>query len=237
MSYFIALFLIFALTFSLCFIFKRKFEIMFALASFGLILFLYLFGLCGILLVGSWLAFALITVLFLSVLSAVVFTKDRFILKLFFTKISIIFIGFSVLQFPVLYFSRPYIFDELSHWAIVVKNMFYFNDFGCGEFSTDMFKGYPRATSLFLYFFEFFGVAFHEGTLYMATNLLQMGMMLPIFSIFKRKTNKNSFMLCILAVFLAPAIFYPSFYQSLYVDQFLGIIFAYCLFVDLKSVV
>ena len=229
MSYFIALLLVLALTFSLCYLCKQKFEIMFALSIFGIILFLYIFGLLEMLKVGSWLAFGGIIVLFAGNLIKIIVEKDKSILKLFFTKISIVFLCVAVVQFPVFYFSRPYIMDDLSHWGIVVKNMYYFGDFGCGEFSTDMFKGYPRATSLFLYFFEFFGTFFHEGALYMAMNLLNVGLMLPIFSIFERKVNKNAFMLCLLCVFGLPVLFFPVFYNYIYVDHYLGVIFAYCL--------
>lgn len=208
---------------------------MFAISSFAIILFLYVFGLFGILLVGCWLAFGIIIAMFIAILIKIIVEKDKSILNLYFTKISIVFIGFAIIQFPILYYARPYRVDELSHWALVVKNMFHLNDFGSGEFSTDMFKGYPRGTSLFLYFFQFFGMTFQEGSLYMATNLLNIGFMLPIFSIFEKKINKNSFILCVLCVFIAPLFFFPLFYRYIYVDHYLGIIFGYSLFAYFKD--
>lgn len=235
MSYFIALVLILMLTFNLCFIYKRKFEVMFAISSFSIIIFTYLFGFFQILSIGMWLLLAIITTTFISFLIITIITKNKSLVKLYFTPISIIFMCFCVVQFGCLFAAKPFNFDELSHWALSVKNMFYFKDFGNGAYSTEMFKGYPPATSLFLYFFQFFGRTFQEGQLYMAMNVLNIGLILPVFSLFKKQSSKISFVTCLLTLFVTPLLLYGDFFRYLYVDPFLGLIFAYTLFAYFKN--
>jgi len=100
---------------------------------------------------------------------------------------------FSFVQFFALINMRVISHDELTHWGLVVKNMFYHRNFGGGSSATTMFKGYPVGSSLFLYFFEMFGTSFIDAYLYMAMNLLNVSLLLPLASKFENIKQKFAF--------------------------------------------
>ena len=44
-------------------------------------------------------------------------------------------------------------YDDFSHWALSVKNLFLYNSLGTFEYNVDTFTAYPPGSSLFIYFF------------------------------------------------------------------------------------
>lgn len=119
--------------------------------------------------------------------------------------------------------------DEFSHWATVVKNMFDLGNLGIGTDSTVMVKDYLSGTSLFQFFCVKLCGKFNESMLYVGMDVMLIAFIIPIFNIFKKK---NSFISCVLyfVLFLTPTLFYPTVYSSLYVDAILGLAFAYSIY-------
>ncbi len=119
--------------------------------------------------------------------------------------------------------------DEFSHWALVVKNMFTLDNFGLGSDSNLMFKTYLSGTSMFQYFCMKLNGTFNESILYLGMDTMIISFLVPIVSSIK---TKNNFLQCILyfTIILIPTIFYDNIYSSVYVDGILGIVFAYSLY-------
>ncbi len=180
MGYFIALAAILGATFAASYLANEKFESIFPIVNLSTIAVLYCFGLFGALRAGC--GFALATSLILVLISLFLRIKRRHgsahnrAPQYFGIIISV----FALFQYIALSGMQVFSWDELTHWALVVKNMFYRGDFGGGAGATTMFPGYPVGSSLFLYFFEAFSPEFEPSHLYMAMNLANLGFIFPI---------------------------------------------------------
>ncbi len=226
MSYFISMAAIFMAVFALKYFTKSKFEILFPLVNLSIIVMLYLFGMCQILVIGGYIILLSILVLFvIAVVKIFKHSKKEFI-KQFFSPLVIIIIIFTLVQFIALKGMRVFSHDELTHWGLVVKNMFYQHNFGGGADATTMFKGYPLGSSLYLYFFEMFGVRFVDSYLYMAMNILNLSLLLPLASKFANAKQKLTVSLSIIGV---AWLFNYKMFFSIWNDQFLSIAFAFIL--------
>ena len=121
------------------------------------------------------------------------------------------------------------IWDEFSHWALVVKNMFYLDNFGMGNDSTVLAKNYLSGTSLFQYFCMKLNGGFSESILYLGINITAFSLLLPVFRLFKNIKNVAIYILWFVLMVI-PTLLYNNFYSSLYVDAILGVTFAYSLY-------
>lgn len=118
-----------------------------------------------------------------------------------------------------------YIWDEFSHWALTVKNMFFFDELSTISASTVNFKDYPPAISLFEYFAMKLNGSFNESVLYIAYNTLLFSILVPLFRYVKKIISINFFAI-LLIILLIPTIMYTEIYYSLCVDGILGVLFA-----------
>lgn len=119
--------------------------------------------------------------------------------------------------------------DEFSHWALAVKNMFELNNLGLGNDSTISIKTYLSGTSIFQYFCVALSGKFNESLLYLAMNVLLLSLIIPAFEGFD-KVSKFIKVLLFIAMFFLPTLFYPTIYSSLYVDGVLALTFSYGLY-------
>ena len=226
MSYFVSLTAIFMAVFALKYFIKSKFELLFPIVNLSIIVLLYFFGMCQILFVGGIITLFAILVLFVISICDIIKKSNKKFIKQFFTPTVIILLAFSIIQFFTLKGMKVFSHDELTHWGLVVKNMFYHKNFGGGLNATTMFKGYPVGSSLFLYFFEMFGLTFVDSHLYMAMNLLNLSLLLPIISKFKNVKQKITTALIIVSVAF---LFNYKMFNSIWNDQFLAISMAFIL--------
>ncbi|MBP3631084.1 MAG: hypothetical protein J6J23_06345 [Clostridia bacterium] len=79
----------------------------------------------------------------------------------------------------------------------------------------------------------FLGNKFVDGYMYMSMNLLSISMILPIFDNLNGKFNIKNVAIAIIGLVL-PLIFNASFFASIYVDVFLGLMFAYIVYTYLS---
>lgn len=122
------------------------------------------------------------------------------------------------------------IWDDFSHWVLVVKNMSIVNNLVNRSDTTVIFKTYPPATATLQYFFNYLQNKFYNFNLEYNTqvimNFFTVVLLLSMISMKKYKNNLikiTSFLILV----LIPAILNDEVYLSLYVDSILGILGAY----------
>lgn len=234
MAYLIALCVIIFISCATSILTHHKFEAMLPFSFFIIVFTLYICGLYGVLLTGIYIL-VLLAILCLGY-SCFYFIKDKNILTS-----QIITPGFTVfLVFALLIFVNStgrfmVTWDEFTHWGLVVKNMYIFDALGNYKEATTVFKGYPPATALLEYFFVRLKTPFSEEYLFRAMDLFLVSIVLPIFEMINWKQLKQCQRLfqslpIIFIILLLPMIFYPNIYNNLYVDGFLGLLFAHLLF-------
>ena len=219
-----------ALTAFICHKFKRSFAESFPISVFGSILVLYVFGLCNLLRIGVYavwfVGFACTIVCFLRYWQE--WRRDKVRPSLSIPSAFIVF-AFLVVCSAVFTKNRALVvWDEFSHWALVVKNMFYLDAFGTSEGSTVVFRSYPPSIALFEYYFVRSAGRFTEGALFFSKDVLSFALLMPFFRNCDWKNRKFFFLLCVIA-FCIPLVEYPYYYSTVIVDGTLGLLFSYAL--------
>ncbi len=121
-----------------------------------------------------------------------------------------------------------YSWDEFSHWALVIKNMYIHNTFGNLKEATTTFKGYPPAMSIFNYFFVKASGNYREDVIQIGNLFFNLSLFSIVFT--KVKRFKLGLGLCITGIVLiivSLLMYYLDF--SLLVDVVLGLIAGYVL--------
>lgn len=122
------------------------------------------------------------------------------------------------------------LWDEFSHWGLVVKNMFTFDTFGADVPTTMTYKGYPPFTAIFQYFAQKVVNSYSEGRIIVAMNLIYISMILPIFRNIDWRKGLSKLLIYVPITFLLPLCMYNNFYTTIYIDATLGIFMAYILY-------
>lgn len=114
--------------------------------------------------------------------------------------------------------------DEYTHWGDIVYAMFYGNKLSAFNTLDGWYSSYPPAISLFQYFFvEMLG--YSEGILYFAYQLFGLSLILPFLD--KVKGKVGQFILILLICLFFPLTLFDDFYNSIYVDAMLGLVFGF----------
>lgn len=210
-----------------CNIFNKKIEQTLFLSIFSYILILFIFGIFNNLNVGFYIILILnFLLLIYNIYIIIAHKKD---IKKFISTTG--FILFILSYIFILYLSigrKVYAWDEFSHWATKVKNLYYLNTINLVDDSTVIFD-YLSGTSIFNYFCTKLSGYYNESMLYIGQNLIISSMLLYITSIFENKKKMLNYILYSF-ILLIPTLFYSDIYTSLYVDGVLGICFAYSLY-------
>ena len=224
MSYFLGLLAIICATLALSYFTRHPATLTFSTVCLTLIVALYIFGLFGALYPLG------IATLCLFILSGALalwhMARRRELSKIkdIFSPIFLIIVLFAFVQYFALGSAIVFGWDELTHWGLVVKNMFYSADFGRDVSATTMFAGYPPGASLFLYFFVMTGAEFEPSHLYMAMNLLNIGMLAHVCSVFKTMRRK---LLCLGIMLITALALNVSMLLSIWNDTFMSCLFGY----------
>ncbi len=142
------------------------------------------------------------------------------------------FICFLIIIFVICMIIRGFVFsawDEFSHWGLVIKNMYLTNDFGNLSNSTTIFKFYPPGISLFLNFTTSFSKHFSEASALGGMLALSYAQLIIIFTKV-RYTDWKKMLLVAGIIFIAPSVFFEGFYDTIYVDAIMALIFANILY-------
>lgn len=217
-------------------LFNRKFEELVPLTFFYIILVLYISGFMGSLLYGRY--FLLISVPALGGFAIWKARKDwKKATEVILTPGFFFFFICAVGMLPWIMNKHTSVWDEFDHWALSVKNLFYFNRFSNGVSDSELFVSYPPAAALLAYFVQKLGRNYAECKTYLAYDLFYIGLLVPVFSCINRKDSKNnySYILRILGVvfcvLLIPVVLEESTYDIAYVDMLIGICAATLLYI------
>ncbi len=118
--------------------------------------------------------------------------------------------------------------DDLSHWGITVKQMFYINEIPNGLNAISVYNDYPPIGSLFIYWFLSDFKEFQENLIFPIYNF---GILICLVPFFKRIPNgKNkickqitAFLICL----LLPGAFASTAMVNLKIDSFVAVLFMF----------
>lgn len=112
-------------------------------------------------------------------------------------------------------------YDNFSHWALIVKQMWIDNRLP--NFSNDLitFRSYPPGSALFIYFITTI-VGKTEGNMLIAQNILSFSCMVTLFAFIRNKKNLISYFIIILSSFVLSS--FSTGMNSLLVDSLLPLI-------------
>ncbi len=215
---------------SLSYIFKKKTAQTISLYFLISFVFLYIFAICNILLIGLYLYIFLNIALDIIVVFKIIKNKDKNIKKLIINNASIIYtILFIVFAIGTRNTSFA-VWDEFTFWSIATKNMYYSNSLYINSATTLVNGGYPPCPTLIQYFFCKIIGNYSQGIELFAYQMFGFSLFMTFFK--SDKINDKISTICVLLTILfIPAIFCGGyFYFTIYADSILGILVGYLLY-------
>ncbi len=135
--------------------------------------------------------------------------------------------------FAICYLDRgmlPHEWDEFSHWADVVKAMFYIDDFATNSLSQSLYKSYPPAMGLIQYLFLeenalITGIKdYADWRVFAAWHIATLSLLFPLFDSGRaKKVEMASIGFSVLAI----CCFYFDFLDTVYIDPAVSVVTAY----------
>lgn len=122
--------------------------------------------------------------------------------------------------------------DEFTHWALVVKDMFYSNQLPSHEGTTVIITRYPPFMALIQYYFMYINQGFSVKWLFIAYQFSGFCLLMVCMSRGFACKNVSVWRKIIVTIILMifPLILYPRYFNLIMIDGFLGILFAYTLY-------
>ncbi len=234
MSYFIILFVTLVFSVSLASITKRSFGRVVAVGNLTLIFVVYTFGLFKRLDVGVYVYIGIAACLATAAIIKEIKTKSGY-LKNIIKQPLFIFYSVIAVALGIMFINKiSFDYDELSHWALVTKNMIAYDNFGNIGDTTTMFNKYVPATGVFMYAFQIFNKTIINGHFYAAFDLLIFSMLLILPDRYGKKLSLPFFGILILT-FSIPLLIKTNVYSNLLVDGILAVMTAYMYLVYLSD--
>lgn len=218
--------------------YRKRFEETLPISVSLVIIILYFSGLLGLLRLGAYIVFVVSFLLLCFAFIRVVTTRQiHEFAACFFTP------GFAIalLVYMLVNYANvgklAYSWDEFSHWADVVKAMVTIDDLASNPTSQSLFKSYPPAMPLFQYSMQVLNQVvtgsseFVEWRLYVCYQFATYSYLIY----FAKDLSWNRFghtVAFAILVLLLPSMYF-SFFDTLYIDAFLGVVagcsLMYCL--------
>lgn len=196
-----------------------------AMVVYSVILAEYVFGLMGCLSAGVWiiLGISIIPILYLSIRVKGqiknVITTDLYIVLVILAVIYIINLGKHIYQI-----------DEYTHWALIVKDMYYKGVMANDGMTCTSYIEYPPAMALFEYFVCKLNGVYRERDLFRAFNIITVFSILSLGStLITRMSVKWKKIVTVIGLIVVPCVFYYP-YSDLFVDCILGLLFAFIMY-------
>lgn len=146
---------------------------------------------------------------------------NREFIKGFFDYKIFIFIGFIIL-FTLLSFNLHITsYDNFSHWAVIVKQLFLHDSLSSFQYNLDEFTTYPPGSALFIYFVGLI-VGKNETSMILGQNYLFLGLVVSLTFFLKDKRKALSTIFYVLFVFVLATI--DIAINDLSVDTLLGVL-------------
>jgi hypothetical protein len=209
-------------------VFHRSMEQTLAPAVFSVIAILYCFGLANALYTGVICVYAIAAACLIDTIVRAL--RRRFSFREMVLTPGLAVFGAWLALCVVLSIGRVVSqWDALTHWSLVVKNMYYCDAFGNIAGVGSAFAEYPPAISLFEYFLVRSSPVFSESIVYIAHNLLLLVLLAPALSRMKR-WQLGAILPAGLILLLLPLTSNTETYTNLYTDSTLALLFAYILY-------
>lgn len=122
-----------------------------------------------------------------------------------------------------------FVWDEMSHWALAVKNMCFFDYFSFIDDANTTYKGYPPAITLWEYFVCKLTGGYSDSGFYNAYSWFLLSLCIPFVKKFKFKQMGYAIASVLFIIFL-PLAFNNTYMVVGYVDIPLGVLSFYIIF-------
>ena len=205
----------------------RKFEETVALSMFVEGLILYAFGLLEQLVLGLNMVYLLAFISFVAFIY--LYNKKAMSIKDLFSPGLVIFFIFFLIILVVNHGEWLAKRDDMRHWGIAVRDMYYYNSFAKHPNTTVILPAYLPFSALIEYLFIYMNGLFSEDILLIAYQV----MMLSVIIIFSKPLQKGKKIKKIIPVLVAmlsiPLIFYNDISSFIMVDPLQMMILSYCI--------
>ncbi len=239
------------MAFAFMLIFDKKFNFSLSFAMLFSTFSMLLFGYLGNLRYGFYFTMLILPI---SLVYLVLKTGIKTVIKRIIEKIKEVLADYGFYAFLILYLFVNWFhtntsiieWDEITFWSPLVREMFSLNKLYYVEGSAYRGRTYPPFLQLFELIFCFIAGTFEEKYLYRALSVFSIALFCLVFDK-KRKNNLktvvSSFLYCI-AVVLVNVVHYvtehpigggfTSFFQTILLDQWIGMLAAFSLFMIIK---
>lgn len=119
--------------------------------------------------------------------------------------------------------------DELRHWGIAVRDMFYYDSFAKHVNTTVILPRYLPFTAIIEYVFVYMNGMFSEDILFIAYQTMLLSMLIIVCKPLAKKGGKKLAIPTIVALICVPVIFFNNISSCIMVDSLLAFIIAYTL--------
>lgn len=119
--------------------------------------------------------------------------------------------------------------DELRHWGIAVRDMFYYDSFAKHANSTVILVRYLPFAALIEYLFEYMNGMFSEEILFMAYQTMLLSVTVIMCKPLQRKGWKKLLLPVMAAMICIPVLFFNNISSSIMVDSLMAVIIGYAL--------
>lgn len=235
MEFIVIFMIILILSMALSMLFHKNIEQTIPITVMGMTLMTYLLGLFNQLKAGIMILFFLTGMAFvyetIEIIQKGKQNKRKEITKKILTPGLVV---YTILFIIFVWSNRNTIFtfyDEFNHWGLMTKNMYSNHTLNIQPDSLIKFNEYPPFTAIFQYLFLVVRNGYSESTIVIASNILYLSIMIPIFKNIKWKENLKMLILYVPVILFLPMLFYEDFHRLIIVDGFMGILWAYSLFI------
>lgn len=119
--------------------------------------------------------------------------------------------------------------DELRHWGIAVRDMFYYDSFAKHAGTTVILPRYLPFTALIEYVHEYMNGIYNESILFVSYQTMLLSVLIIVCRLLQKKGGIKLTVPVILTMICVPVIFFNNISNSIMVDSMLAVIAAYVL--------
>lgn len=121
-------------------------------------------------------------------------------------------------------------YDEFSHWGLIVKNMYIFNNFGLNAESFIQYCEYPPFMAVFQYIFLTIKGSYSEATIITASRIMYISIIIPVLKNITWKSDKKIILIYFISIIFLPMLFFENFYDNILVDGIASVFFGRALY-------
>ena len=119
--------------------------------------------------------------------------------------------------------------DEMRHWGIAVRDMFFYDSFANHDGTTLILPRYLPFTALIEYLFVFMNGLFSEDILFIAYQTMLLSILIVLCRPLQKKNGCKLFLPIMVTMICIPVIFFHNISNTIMVDSLLAFISAYIL--------